>query len=207
MKIGIIGCGLIGNKRAEAIPKSYIFACYDSHKQKSFNFSKKYDCHLSSSEQDFFKLKLDLIIIAVTHDKLTKFAISALNNSSNVLIEKPGGISSTDLLKIKISTKKKLSVKIGFNHRYLECFIKLKEIYSKLIKNDELMFIKASYGHGGRKNYQKEWRFNINKSGGGELIDQGSHLIDICIWLLDDIKVDYSSLHDYFWKKIEDNVF
>ena len=38
MKIGIIGCGLIGNKRAEAIPKSYIFACYDSHKQKSFNF-------------------------------------------------------------------------------------------------------------------------------------------------------------------------
>ena len=55
MKIGIIGCGLIGNKRAEAIPKSYIFACYDSHKQKSFNFSKKYDCYLSSSEQDFFK--------------------------------------------------------------------------------------------------------------------------------------------------------
>ena len=209
MKVGVIGCGLIGSKRADSIRSSYIKACFDNNTRSAKIFSKKYDCNLCTNEKDFFNVELDLVIISVTHDQLTKYAIKALKKNCHILIEKPGGISSNDLLIIKkLSKIKKLSVKIGFNHRYLDCFRKLKEIYAKLKKKDELMFIKASYGHGGRKNYEKEWRFNIKKSGGGELIDQGSHLIDICIWLLKEIHVDYSTLHDYFWKKgIEDNVF
>ena len=48
------------------------------------------------------------------------------------------------------------------------------------------MFIKASYGHGGRLGYEKEWRFNKEISGGGELIDQGPHLIDLSQWFLEE---------------------
>ena len=46
------------------------------------------------------------------------------------------------------------------------------------------MFLRACYGHGGRKNYQSEWRFQKSLSGGGELLDQGAHVIDILNWIL-----------------------
>ena len=62
------------------------------------------------------------------------------------------------------------------------------------------MYIRAIYGHGGRKNYHKEWRFNKKFSGGGELIDKGSHLIDLSRLFLKNLKVDYSKLNTFFWK-------
>jgi len=42
----------------------------------------------------------------------------------------------------------------------------------------EIMFVRARYGHGGRVGYEREWRADPKLSGGGELIDQGVHLID-----------------------------
>ena len=48
------------------------------------------------------------------------------------------------------------------------------------------MFIRARYGHGARINYEKEWRANPNISGGGELIDQGPHLIDLASWFFNE---------------------
>ena len=72
------------------------------------------------------------------------------------------------------------------------------------------MYIRARYGHGARLNYNKEWRMRKNLSGGGELIDQGSHLIDLSRLFLGDLKLRYSKLNNFFWKtkeNIEDNAF
>jgi predicted dehydrogenase len=52
----------------------------------------------------------------------------------------------------------------------------------------ELMFLRARYGHGGRVGYDKEWRADPKLSGGGELIDQGIHLIDLAGWFLGGFK-------------------
>ena len=72
----------------------------------------------------------------------------------------------------------------------------------------KLMYIRAVYGHGGRLNYNKEWRFNKKLSGGGELIDKGSHLIDLSRIFLGDLSVDKFRLKTFFWKmKEEDNCF
>ena len=46
------------------------------------------------------------------------------------------------------------------------------------------MFIRGRYGHGGRVGYDREWRADPALSGGGELIDQGVHLIDLSRWFL-----------------------
>ena len=69
-------------------------------------------------------------------------------------------------------------IKVGFNHRYHPAFILAKKLIKKN-KIGDLKYIRAVYGHGGRKKYNKEWRFNKKISGGGELIDKGSHLIDL----------------------------
>jgi predicted dehydrogenase len=70
------------------------------------------------------------------------------------------------------------------------------------------MYVRGRYGHGGRIGYDKEWRFDRAISGGGELVDQGSHLIDLAHWFLGDLTEVQSALRTYFWSAdVEDNCF
>jgi len=65
----------------------------------------------------------------------------------------------------------------------IPAFRKAREILDSGVMGD-LMFIRARYGHGGRVGYDQEWRADPKLSGGGELIDQGIHLIDLAGWFL-----------------------
>ena len=70
------------------------------------------------------------------------------------------------------------------------------------------MFIRAQYGHGGRIGYNKEWRAKKNISGGGELIDQGTHLIDLSQIFLGKLNLKEGIIKKYYWNmKVEDNCF
>ena len=78
--------------------------------------------------------------------------------------------------------------------------------YQKEIRG--YFFIRGRYGHGGRVGYETEWRCDKKLSCGGELWDQGSHLIDLSIWFMGDFKTDYKMLQTYFWDtNVEDNCF
>jgi predicted dehydrogenase len=71
-----------------------------------------------------------------------------------------------------------------------------------------LMFMRGRYGHGGRVGYEKEWRADPQRSGGGELIDQGVHLIDLARWFLGDIATVDGFARTYFWPmRVDDNAF
>jgi predicted dehydrogenase len=70
------------------------------------------------------------------------------------------------------------------------------------------MFIRGRYGHGGRPGYDREWRADPALSGGGELIDQGAHLIDLSRWFLGDFLSVRGSARTWFWDMpVEDNGF
>jgi predicted dehydrogenase len=70
------------------------------------------------------------------------------------------------------------------------------------------MYIRARYGHGGRVGYEKEWRAKPELSGGGELIDQGMHLIDLARWFLGDFVDVLGFAETCFWDMpVEDNGF
>src|SRR4029077_13954679 len=72
----------------------------------------------------------------------------------------------------------------------------------------KVMFIRARYGHGGRKGMEKEWRFNKKISGGGELLDQGIHLVDLARWFGGEMKTAYGLAQTKFWEtKLDDNAF
>jgi predicted dehydrogenase len=71
-----------------------------------------------------------------------------------------------------------------------------------------IMFLRGRYGHGGRIGYEKEWRANKSESGGGELIDQCTHLLDLSIGFLGAVQLEYAAIPTYFWKMpVEDNAF
>jgi predicted dehydrogenase len=136
---------------------------------------------------------------------LIKEAISA---GRHVLVEKPAARFAYELEGlVSIAEEKKCNVRIGFNHRYHRAFRKAKELVSSGVLGD-LYFIRARYGHGGRIGYNKEWRANPDISGGGELIDQGSHLIDLSRMFLGDFVKAEGYATNYFWDMpVDDNAF
>jgi predicted dehydrogenase len=96
---------------------------------------------------------------------------------------------------------------VGFNHRFHPAIQKAREIVNAGALGP-LMFIRARYGHGGRPGYDREWRADPGISGGGELIDQGVHLIDLARWFLGDFKEVLGFAPTYFWDMpVDDNAF
>jgi len=210
VNIAIIGCGVIGGKRAELLPNNVrLIGCFDILPKVSQEFALKFQTTAFDSLDQILKIQnLDAVVVSTKHDSLSKISIAALQKGLHVFVEKPGAIRYLELLKMsEIATSNNLKLHIGYNHQYHPGIQKAHS----LIANGEigpLMFIRARYGHGGRIGYEKEWRADKAQSGGGELIDQGTHLIEIAISLLGEIELDYCATPTYFWNmRVEDNAF
>lgn len=203
--IGIIGFGSLGKKRAQNLGKGNLLGIYDNNKSQIKNKYRKLFKPLDELLNDH---RINLVIIATTHNYLAELTIRAIKSGKHVLVEKPGGINSKEILKIQsCSFKYKKFVKIGFNHRYHPSIIKAEKI-CKTKTIGKILYIRGNYGHGGRLGYEKEWRFNKKLSGGGELIDQGVHLIDLSSLFISRFNKIEHNLKSYFWKsKVEDNCF
>lgn len=208
--LGIIGCGLIGNKRARALGSSFkLIGCHDTSKERSERFAKDHgarSCHsVSALLQD---PKIQAVVISTLHDSLAPLTLAAIRSGKHVLVEKPAARSARELSPLLAAAKKaRVQVRVGYNHRYHRAFRKAREIV-EAGKVGPLMMIRARYGHGGRLGYEKEWRADPKKSGGGELIDQGVHLIDLARWFLGDFQKAEGFAQTLFWKMpVDDNAF
>jgi predicted dehydrogenase len=213
MKVGIIGCGLIGNKRALAIHENKdleIIAAADLDLKKAKSLTDKFGGKPFDNSDAVLNSKADIVVIATIHDQLATLALKAAKAGKHILVEKPAARNSSELTEVqKIVKQKNLKVEVGFNHRFHPAFLKAKELIDN---NDlgELYFIRAWYGHGGRLGYENEWRFNKEISGGGELLDQGIHLIDLSKLFLGSFTKISGVLPNYFWgdkNGVEDNCF
>ena len=210
MKAAIIGCGLIGKKRAAALPNSVeLVGCFDTVDATAEIFATEFRTKAFNSLQGLLEIQdLDFVVISTRHDSLSTLALATLNAGKHVFIEKPGAINHNELLKVYEAAKENnLRVHIGYNHQYHPAISKAMEIFGQDAIG-ELMFLRGRYGHGGRLGYEKEWRADKLKSGGGELIDQGTHLIDLSLAFLGEVKLEYAAVPNYFWDMpVEDNAF
>jgi len=209
MKVGIVGCGLIGKKRAEALTDATLVACADSNVERARALAGKTGALVSTNYREVTDAKdIELVVIATPHDMLAPVTLAAVRAGKHVLVEKPAARSATELRPVVEEAEKHGAlVHVGFNHRYHRAFRKAKELVDAGALGP-LMFVRARYGHGGRVGYEKEWRFDAPISGGGELIDQGMHLIDLSRWLLGDFVRVKGAAHTFFWDtKCDDNAF
>ena len=213
MNVGIIGAGLIGNKRAAVIynlKKDKLVSVFDIDFNKSVELTKKFGGVAVRSKNDIFKdKKIDAVIIATWNSAAAQLCLEAIRHKKDVLCEKPLGINYQEAKKIYIAAKKAgVTLKAGFNHRFHNA---VRKAYA-LVKSGaigELMYMRAIYGQGGRKGYDLEWRMKKKLSGGGELLDQGVHLLDLFRWFMGEFKEGFAFCENMFWdkSKLEDNAF
>jgi len=211
MNYAIIGCGLIGKKRLAGLPpgSQLVVAC-DTNLVRAEELIKL--ARTGRAEPDFRKAvtdpKVDAVIVATINSALAEVSAAAIRAGKHVIVEKPAGISVKQIDElIALAKQHDVRVRVGFNHRYHPAFTQAREIFDSGVMG-ELMFIRARYGHGGRVGYDKEWRADPKLSGGGELIDQGIHLIDLAGWFLGDFKKIDGHATMYFWDMpVDDNAF
>jgi len=210
MRIAIVGCGLIGRKRAQALAGARLVACADRTLGRAEALARGVpECiALADWRQVVTRDDVSIVVVATPHDSLAEITHGALEAGKHVLVEKPAARHAGELrAMLALADQKRLLVRVGFNHRYHRSFRKARELVDSGALGP-LMFLRARYGHGGRVGYETEWRADPEVSGGGELIDQGVHIIDLARWFLGDF-VDVSGFaHTYFWNMpVDDNAF
>ncbi|OGV25983.1 MAG: LmbZ [Legionellales bacterium RIFCSPHIGHO2_12_FULL_37_14] len=209
-KIGIIGCGLIGQKRANNLGKNAkLVALADLNLENAKKVAGISNIALFQDWRQLIKeADLDIIIIATLHDSLAAITLAAIESGKHVLVEKPAARTPSELEPIiHAAERHQVKVHVGFNHRYHRAMRKAKTMIDEGLIGD-LMYIRARYGHGGRLGYEKEWRANRDLSGGGELIDQGPHVIDLSRWFLGEFTKVQGFAKTYYWDMpVDDNAF
>ncbi len=210
MRVAIIGCGLIGQKRARALAGCRLVACADAVREKAEALAALSPGvqPLSSWQAVVERPDVDIVVIAATHDVLAEITSAAIAEGKHVLVEKPAARRAAELdALIQAAHRHNVLVRVGFNHRYHPAFRKAWTLYNEGAI-DDVLYVRGRYGHGGRLGYEKEWRAQPALSGGGELIDQGVHLIDLARWFLGDFTEVQGFAHTYYWNMpVEDNGF
>ena len=133
MKAAVIGCGLIGRKRAFALPDNVeLVACFDEAPSVAEAFASEFKTPNVQSLAELLGIQeLDFVIIATRHDSLHSLAIAALNAGKHVFIEKPGAINYLEFKRVcEVARRNDLNVHVGYNHRHHAALKKAYELLS-----------------------------------------------------------------------------
>ncbi len=211
MKVGIVGCGLIGQKRARELDGSPLVACADAVADRAHALARSVpgEPSVMTDWRALVQLpEVEAVVVATPPHLLAEITLAAVLAGKHVLVEKPAARRADELdAAIAASSRTGSVVRVGFNHRFHPALRKAKEIAASGVIGD-LLYVRGRYGHGGRVGYDKEWRAWPEWSGGGELVDQGVHLIDLARWFLGDFEKVQGLAETYFWDMpVEDNGF
>jgi predicted dehydrogenase len=207
LAVGVIGCGLIGRKRAEALDGDRLVGCFDVNADAARALAADFaGAQACATLDELWALKPDVVVVAVTHDQLSGLSVAALEHGAHVLVEKPAAVSVAQVDAIDAAAQAAgRRVKVGFNHRF-HPGIHRAVTEARSGEHGDVMFVRGRYGHGGRLGMDAEWRADVRRSGGGEIVDQGMHLLDLTHWLLGPLPLHSALLRTQFWDTtVDDN--
>jgi predicted dehydrogenase len=208
--VAIVGCGLAGGKRARALGASRLVAAADAEPERARRLAASFSgCEAETDwRAAVTRPDVEAVIVATTNDSLAPVARAAAEAGKHVLVEKPGARSAAELAPVAAAARERgVVVRVGFNHRFHPALRRARA----LVEEGELgplMYVRGRYGHGGRPGYEREWRARPEAAGGGELLDQGVHLIDLARWFAGDLALVAGHVGTFFWDApVEDNGF
>ncbi len=205
MRIAIVGAGVIGERRAQAMPKGCkVAAVMDTNEERAWAMAQKYQAKPYTVLENLLNSEsINAAIIATINSAIIPAAQACLNKGIPVLLEKPAARSYAELETLK--NPKNCTIKIGFNHRFHPAF---EDLLLELAKNpdDAIMYARARYGNGARVGFDTEWRSKVELSGGGEMMDQGVHVLDLANRILPELEVEVGYSRTQYWKMpVDDN--
>jgi predicted dehydrogenase len=202
MRVGIVGCGLIGRRRAAVARElgDRVVAVADIDAARAQQVAAENGCEWMVDWREVVaRGDIDAVVVSTVNKVLSPVTIAAAQSGKHVLCEKPLGRNADEAQQMMEAARKAdVVLKTGFNHRHHPAIWKAHELCRQGAVGPP-MFIRAVYGHGGRPGYDKEWRANPDLAGGGELLDQGVHVVDLCRWFMGDFVEAVGFTNTYFW--------
>jgi predicted dehydrogenase len=209
LKVGIAGHGLVGKKRQ-------FFLDQHPHLKTVAVSDIKYDGHgvlddgvkfFNSPSQMIEEVELDILFVCLTNDVAADVTVAGLNAGLHVFCEKPPGRTVADIKKVRAAEEasNNLKLKYGFNHRYHDS---IREALS-LIKSGELgrvLNMRGVYGKSLIVTPASDWRAKRDVAGGGILLDQGIHMVDLMRLFGGEFNEVHSFVNsNYYNYDVEDN--
>lgn len=207
INIGIIGYGKMGRIRAQAVRAvggAEIMAVYDPHSDPTMDGLPRAE----SPEAVIAHPEVSAVFICTPNHLNKPLTIAALNAGKHVFCEKPPAFCANDIREIRsaeMASGKKLMY--GFNHRHHGSIKKAKELVDSG-EYGRLLWMRGRYGKSVEPNFFETWRASKELAGGGILIDQGIHMLDLFLHFANDFDVVQAIVQHLYWDlDIEDNVF
>ena len=207
LNIGIIGYGKMGQIRAHSIEhsgKAKVKSIYEKNalpKGIGYILTENADQIINNPD-------IDAVFICTPNYLNQRLTIQALEAGKHVFCEKPPAFNSREVEEI-IQVEKKSGKKLmyGFNHRHHESIRHMK----KLIDSKEygkVLWMRGRYGKSVDKSFFDTWRAKKDLAGGGILLDQGIHMLDLFIMFGGEYDSVHAEVSNLYWNlEIEDNVF
>jgi predicted dehydrogenase len=190
MKIAVIGGGLIGQERLEAIKRINeisnsaleVSIVVDLDRSRLEKISEKYQCLVSGNLADAFLVKPDWVFISTPHEYVSGIIKECFEHKCNVLIEKPLGRSFNECNKIIEMKPQDIQLAVGFNYRF---YLGIRKAMQDALDGrfGKIISVNMVLGHGNAPGMEKTWKLDPVKCGGGALIDPGIHLLDLVLSL------------------------
>lgn len=208
IKCGIIGYGKMGQIRAETVEadgRGEIISIYEPNEITEEDFPYRI---ANTTDEVINNPDIDVIFVCTPNYLNKPLTIQSLEAGKHVFCEKPPALTSKDVEEI-IQVEKKSSRKLmyGFNHRHHSSIKMMKSI----VENGEygkIIWMRGRYGKSVDKSFFDSWRANKDLAGGGILLDQGIHMLDLFLYLGGSFDLVKSDVSNSYWKlDIEDNVF
>ena len=177
-------------------------------------FSKAYE-HKNGIKyfSDYKRLldeEIDVLFVSLPNYLLAaKVTISGLNRDFHVFCEKPPGLNVDEVEEIVATSEKnpQFKLKYGFNHRYHDSVKKARQIIDSK-KLGSVVSFRAVYGKSSIVSFDSGWRAQKEFSGGGILLDQGIHMLDLIKYFSSNYEEIYSFVNNNYWgHNVEDDAF
>ena len=207
MKIGIIGYGKMGIIRHNAIKENgsgEVIAISEPNITENQN-----NLPNLSHDEIINHPEIDIVIVSTPNYLNKELTIKSLNAGKHVFCEKPPAFIAADVKEIQFAEEKSRGKKLmyGFNHRHHDSIIRMKEIVDSG-EFGKIIWMRGRYGKSVTEDYFDQWRAKKEFSGGGIVIDQGIHMLDLFRYLGGDFDTVKAEVSNQYWKgDIEDNAF
>jgi predicted dehydrogenase len=211
LKVAIAGFGIVGKRRFQYIKEHPFLKVTAICEQNPFEKNLEYsELNCYTNYKDLLSQEdLDVIFICLTNNIAAEVTINSLKKGLHVFCEKPPGLNVQEIEEV-IKVEKsfpKLKLKYGFNHRYHQSVQKALDLINSE-KLGKIINLRGVYGKSSVIPFSGGWRSSRELAGGGILLDQGIHMLDLMRLFSGEFKEIKSFISNNFWKHdVEDNAY